>query len=126
MRVAQHVAGNLFDEIGMRRDLIEEGHVSGEFRPNGLETPDLKLQQRGAIDQLGASLEAVPAMYRMVGEIGCETQAGKQNGNLRQPRPPNWDRATRHLFELTNTQKRRWSGNAPEIDPLFLRGGECE
>lgn len=86
--VAQHIAGDLFDKIGVRRILIEESDVASEFRPHGLEAPDLELQQSRAIEQLGACLEAVPAMDRMVGEIGCQTEAGKQNKDLRQPRPP--------------------------------------
>lgn len=49
--VTQHLAGDLFDEIWMGRGLVEQGYIAGEFRPHGLEAPDLKLQQSGAIDQ---------------------------------------------------------------------------
>lgn len=104
--IAEHVPCNLFHEIGMGRILIEQGDVAGQSGPHGLETLDLKLQQCGAIDQSGASLETVPAVDRMVGEVSCETQAGKQHRDLRQLRPPYLEGATRHLFELTIRRKR--------------------
>lgn len=104
MSIAQNIASDLFDKIGMGRVLIEKGDIAGEFRPHGLEAPDLKLQQSGAIDQLGTCLETVPAINRMVGEVSCQTDAGKQYRDLRQPWPPDGNCATRHSFELSNTQ----------------------
>ena len=124
MGVAQYAARNLFDEIWVRRILIEECHVASQCRPGGLETLDLKLQQSGAIDQSGASLETVSAVDRVVGEVSCETQAGKQHRSLRQLRPPYLEGATRHFVRTHNTLKKIWSGNPPVIASAVLRA--CE
>ena len=69
VHVAQHIAGNLFDEIGMGEFGRQERDIALEFAADGLEALDLKLQQAGAFDQLITSREAVPAMKRMIGEV---------------------------------------------------------
>ena len=80
--VAQNIAGEFFDEIGVGDLWCQQRDIALELGAHGLKALDLKLQQIGAFDQLIASLEAVVAMQCMINEIGSGTQAGKQHQYL--------------------------------------------
>ena len=54
----------------------------------GLKAFDLELQQCSPLGQRGSHLEAVPAIYCMIGEVGREPQAEKQHRSLPRPRAP--------------------------------------
>ena len=82
VHIAEHIAGDFFDEIGIGKFRRQQRNVALKLASDGLEALDLKLQQAGAFDQLITSREAVPAMKRMIGEVGTRTQAGKQHQHL--------------------------------------------
>lgn len=82
MHITQHVAGNFFDQIGMREFGRQQCDVALKFGTDGFKALDLKLQQAGAFDQLITNRKAVPAMKGMIGEVRTRAQAGKQHQHL--------------------------------------------
>jgi hypothetical protein len=100
---AQHVAGDLLDEIGIRLVRREEVDVALQFGAHGLKAPDLELQQAGAFDQSGSCLETVTAIDRVIGEIGRKAPADKQHKGLPRPVAPIMVWLTQHLgYALTS------------------------
>lgn len=85
---AEHIARNLFDEIGMRLCGRQQRNVAFKFAANGLETARFERQQTGALDEPRTRLKAMPAVHRVVTEVGHETQAEKHYRSLPKLRPP--------------------------------------
>ena len=79
---AQHVAGDLLDEIGVRLLGGQERDVTRETGPHGFEALEFEREERGALDELQASLEAVPAAMGMMGEIGRQSETDERNESL--------------------------------------------
>lgn len=80
--VAEDIARNLFDEIGIGQFRCQQGHIVLQLRADRVQTFDLKIQKCRALLQLGAGLEAVAAVAGMIGEIGRRSQTGKQHQRL--------------------------------------------
>jgi hypothetical protein len=81
-RKAKRIARNLLDKIGSRQLGGEQRDIARQMRPHGFEALDLELQHAGAIDQSSASLETVPPMNDVIGEISGGQQAAQQHREL--------------------------------------------
>src|SRR4029078_12433552 len=85
--VAQYVARDLFDHIGIGDFGGQQSDVALELCSHRFEAPDLEIKERGTLDQLAAHFEAMPAVPRVVDEIGRRRQASKQHQRLLEARP---------------------------------------
>lgn len=79
---AQNVACHLFDQIRIREVGPQKCDISLELGTHGLEASDFEVQQAGPLDQNFAGLETVSAIHSVIGEIGCRSEAEKQNQRL--------------------------------------------
>lgn len=102
----QNVAGDFLYEVWVRLGRREQRNVSFELGPDGLKASRFERQEGGAFDQSRARLEAVPAMHRMVAEVGHQTKAEDDNHGLPQLRPPSVVRLTQH--DATHIRRKRY------------------
>lgn len=99
---AQHVPGDLLDEVGVGPVGGEERDVALELRAHGLETADLKVQYLGPLHQTRTRLEAVTPIDCVMDEVGRHQTAAKQHKQLPEPRSPIGNACTQHgVFVVT-------------------------
>lgn len=101
MRKAQHISRDFLDEIRVRWLGGEERDVALEFRPHGFEALEFELEERRALDELQASLEAVTAEIGMMGEVARQSDASEHNKDL-----PEETRAPESPIMMIGTQHR--------------------
>jgi hypothetical protein len=78
----EHVARDLFDEIGMRLGRRQQRNVTLKFAANGLKAARFEGQQAGPFDQTRTRLKAMPAVNGMVAEVSHKAQAEKHYRGL--------------------------------------------
>lgn len=75
VNIAQHIAGEFFDEIGIRLVGVQQGHVMAKTGAHSLETADLKFNEIRSLEQCRARLETMPSVNCVMGEVGRRGQA---------------------------------------------------
>lgn len=80
--VAEHIARDFFDQIGIGDFRREQSHVAPQFRADGFEAPVLEIEKRRSFDEARPRFKSMPAVAGMIDEIGRRRQAGKQHEYL--------------------------------------------
>jgi hypothetical protein len=83
-REPQHIARDLFNEVGGGPFGAEERDISQQMGAHGFKALDLELQHVGAVDQSCASLKTVSSCKGMADKVHSRECATKQNKELLQ------------------------------------------